>query len=350
MEFKHVKLTYLNMKKDVLLISCLTIALYSPAMVNARPAVSMNVPGIQQNSKTIPQVMGTVSDTNGEPVIGASVVVKGTTNGAITDVDGHFVLSNVPQGALLEITYVGFTTQTIVARSANAGSIVMKEDNKTLDELVVIGYGTQRKVDLTGSVANVDASKLNTQSNANIGQALQGKIAGVDIVSQGGLPGSGMRVMVRGIGTLNNAAPLYIVDGMYMSSIDQINPSDIKSIDVLKDASSAAIYGSRAANGVVIITTKSGTNTEGVPQVSMSANVGFNAPSKYLDLCNAQEWATVTTEARAASHLSPLDMAQDLSYKEDNDWQDIMFSPALMQNYNLSVQGGGKYSTYYNSF
>lgn len=350
MEFKHVKLTYLNMKKDVLLISCLTIALYSPAMVNARPAVSMNVPGIQQNSKTIPQVMGTVSDTNGEPVIGASVVVKGTTNGAITDVDGHFVLSNVPQGALLEITYVGFTTQTIVARSANAGSIVMKEDNKTLDELVVIGYGTQRKADLTGSVANVDASKLNTQSNANIGQALQGKIAGVDIVSQGGLPGSGMRVMVRGIGTLNNAAPLYIVDGMYMSSIDQINPSDIKSIDVLKDASSAAIYGSCAANGVVIITTKSGTNTEGVPQVSMSANVGFNAPSKYLDLCNAQEWATVTTEARAASHLSPLDMAQDLSSKEDNDWQDIMFSPALMQNYNLSVQGGGKYSTYYNSF
>lgn len=223
------------------------------------------------------------------------------------------------------------------------------EDTKTLDEVVVIGYGTQKKADLTGSVANVSTDDLNTQSNTTIGQALQGKIAGVDIVSQGGAPGGSTRVMVRGIGTLNNSSPLYIVDGMYMSGIDHINPNDIASIDVLKDASSAAIYGSRAANGVVIVTTKEGSNTEGKPIIDLSANVGVSSPSKYLDLLDAAGWAEVTTVSRRAAGLSPLEMAQDLASKPDNDWQDLMFGPALMQNYALSVKGGGKYSTYYNS-
>ena len=296
------------------------------------------------------RVKGVIKDGNGEPIIGATVRVKGhESNGTISDLDGNFSLEVSP-GDELEVSYVGYSTKLIKTGNSSSLSVVMKEDNKALGEIVVIGYGTQRKADLTGSVANVDATKLNTQSNSTIGQALQGKIAGVDIVSQGGQPGSGSRIMVRGIGTLNNASPLYIVDGMYMSSIDHINPSDIQSIDVLKDASSAAIYGSRAANGVVIITTKSGSNTEGVPTINVTANVGVNTPAKYLDLLNASDWAAVTTESRAASGLKPLDMALDLASKEDNDWQDIMFNPALMQNYNLSVQGGGKYTTYYNSF
>jgi TonB-linked SusC/RagA family outer membrane protein len=343
---------YLNdMKKKTLLISCMALALCAPYGAKAETARPSNeAQSVLQSTKTIPQVKGKVSDNNGEPIIGASVIVKGTTNGAVTDMDGNYSLTNVPAGATIVVSYVGFLPQELVVNSSSMRNISMHEDNKTLEELVVIGYGTQRKADLTGSVANVDASKLNTQSNTTIGQALQGKIAGVDIVSQGGTPGSGSRIMVRGIGTLNNAAPLYIVDGMYMSSIDHINPSDIQSIDVLKDASSAAIYGSRAANGVVIITTKSGSNTDGVPSINLTANIGVNAPSKYLDLLNAQEWSQVTTASRAASGLQPLDMAQDLSTKEDNDWQDIMFNPALMQNYNLSVQGGGKYTTYYNSF
>lgn len=296
------------------------------------------------------RVKGVIKDGNGEPIIGATVRVKGhESNGTISDLDGNFSLEVSP-GDELEVSYVGYSTKLIKTGNSSSLSVVMKEDNKALGEIVVIGYGTQRKADLTGSVANVDATKLNTQSNTTIGQALQGKIAGVDIVSQGGQPGSGSRIMVRGIGTLNNASPLYIVDGMYMSGIDHINPSDIQSIDVLKDASSAAIYGSRAANGVVIITTKSGSNTEGVPTINVTANVGVNTPAKYLDLLNASDWAAVTTESRAASGLKPLDMALDLASKEDNDWQDIMFNPALMQNYNLSVQGGGKYTTYYNSF
>lgn len=295
-------------------------------------------------------ITGKVVDEQNEPIIGASVKVKGTSNGAITDLDGKYIINNVSKGATLEITYIGYATQEVKVNGATVHDVYLKEDNQTLNELVVIGYGTQRKADLTGSVANVDASKLNTESNATIGQALQGKIAGVDIVSQGGYPGSGTRIMVRGIGTLNNATPLYIVDGMYMSSIDQVNPNDIESIDVLKDASSSAIYGSRAANGVVIITTKSGSNTNGVPTINASANIGINAPSKYLDLLNASEWAQVTTESRAVAGLAPLDMAQNLDQREDNDWQDIMLSPALMQNYNLSASGGGKYTNYYNSF
>ena len=297
----------------------------------------------QQQAKT---VTGTVTDVSGEPIIGANIRIKGTTTGTITDIDGNFSIKAEPQ-SVIEVSYIGYLTQETVINNQKSIRFLLKEDTKTLDEVVVIGYGVQKKADLTGSVANINTEKLNTQSNANIGQALQGKIAGVDIVSQGGAPGSGTRIMVRGIGTLNNASPLYIVDGMYMNSIDHINPNDIASIDVLKDASSAAIYGSRAANGVIIVTTKRGNNTEGKPIIDLSVNLGISTASKFLDMLDAKGWAEVTTIARQAIGKPALDMATDLANKPDNDWQDIMFRPALMQNYNLSVKGGGKYSTYY---
>lgn len=297
----------------------------------------------QQQAKT---VTGTVTDVSGEPIIGANIRIKGTTTGTITDIDGNFSIEAEPQ-SVIEVSYIGYLTQETVINNQKSIRFLLKEDTKTLDEVVVIGYGVQKKADLTGSVANINTEKLNTQSNANIGQALQGKIAGVDIVSQGGAPGSGTRIMVRGIGTLNNAFPLYIVDGMYMNSIDHINPNDIASIDVLKDASSAAIYGSRAANGVIIVTTKEGSNTEGKPIIDLSVNLGISTASKFLDMLDAKGWAEVTTIARQAIGKPALDMATDLANKPDNDWQDIMFRPALMQNYNLAVKGGGKYSTYY---
>lgn len=297
----------------------------------------------QQQAKT---VTGTVTDVSGEPIIGANIRIKGTTTGTITDIDGNFSIKAEPQ-SVIEVSYIGYLTQETVINNQKSIRFLLKEDTKTLDEVVVIGYGVQKKADLTGSVANINTEKLNTQSNANIGQALQGKIAGVDIVSQGGAPGSGTRIMVRGIGTLNNASPLYIVDGMYMNSIDHINPNDIASIDVLKDASSAAIYGSRATNGVIIVTTKEGSNTEGKPIIDLSVNLGISTASKFLDMLDAKGWAEVTTIARQAIGKPALDMATDLANKPDNDWQDIMFRPALMQNYNLSVKGGGKYSTYY---
>lgn len=297
----------------------------------------------QQQAKT---VTGTVTDVSGEPIIGANIRIKGTTTGTITDIDGNFSIEAEPQ-SVIEVSYIGYLTQETVINNQKSIRFLLKEDTKTLDEVVVIGYGVQKKADLTGSVANINTEKLNTQSNANIGQALQGKIAGVDIVSQGGAPGSGTHIMVRGIGTLNNASPLYIVDGMYMNSIDHINPNDIASIDVLKDASSAAIYGSRAANGVIIVTTKEGSNTEGKPIIDLSVNLGISTASKFLDMLDAKGWAEVTTIARQAIGKPALDMATDLANKPDNDWQDIMFRPALMQNYNLAVKGGGKYSTYY---
>ena len=297
----------------------------------------------QQQAKT---VTGMVTDVSGEPIIGANIRIKGTTTGTITDIDGNFSIEAEPQ-SVIEVSYIGYLTQETVINNQKSIRFLLKEDTKTLDEVVVIGYGVQKKADLTGSVANINTEKLNTQSNANIGQALQGKIAGVDIVSQGGAPGSGTRIMVRGIGTLNNASPLYIVDGMYMNSIDHINPNDIASIDVLKDASSAAIYGSRAANGVIIVTTKEGSNTEGKPIIDLSVNLGISTASKFLDMLDAKGWAEVTTIARQAIGKPALDMATDLANKPDNDWQDIMFRPALMQNYNLAVKGGGKYSTYY---
>ncbi|MGE4587110.1 MAG: TonB-dependent receptor, partial [Mangrovibacterium sp.] len=294
-------------------------------------------------------VKGQVTDSQGAPLPGVTVVVKGTTKGTITDADGNYSLMNVPNDAILVFSFVGMRSQEIPVAGKQNINVAMEEETIGLEEVVAIGYGTVKKANLTGSVANVNAEKLNTQSNTTIGQALQGKIAGVDIVSQGGLPGSSVRVMIRGIGTLNESAPLYVVDGMYMDGIDHINPNDIATIDVLKDASSAAIYGSRAANGVVIITTKKGSFTDGKPIIDFSVNAGVSAPSKYLDLLDAKGWAEVTTVAREAVGYGALEMATDLDSKEDNDWQDIIMDPALVQNYNLSIKGAGKYSTYYNS-
>lgn len=316
------------------------------AMEGSHIILSKQEAPITSAAQQAKNITGTVLDNSGEPIIGANVVVKGTTNGTITDMDGNFSIE-ADAKATLNISYIGYLPKEIVVGNEKSIRILLTEDTKTLDEVVVIGYGTQKKADLTGAVANVSTEKLNTQSNVNIGQALQGKIAGVDIVSQGGAPGQSSRIMVRGIGTLNNANPLYIVDGMYMSNMDNLNPNDIESIDVLKDASSAAIYGSRAANGVIIVTTKSGTNTEGKPIIDASANLGVQSPSKYLDMLGASDWARLTTVSRAAIGKEPLEMAQDLQSKESNDWQRLMMGPALMQNYNLTVRGGTKYFTYY---
>lgn len=292
-------------------------------------------------------VTGKVSTPSGDAVPGATIVIKGTTIGITTNATGAYQLPAVPAGGTLIFSYIGMTTKEVAVGNQPLINVTLDNEAIGLEGVVAIGYGVQRKADLTGAVGNISASKLNTQSNANIGQALQGKIAGVDIVSQGGAPGAGSRIMIRGIGTLNNANPLYIVDGMYMGSIDQINPNDIESIDVLKDASSAAIYGSRAANGVIIVTTKSGSNTDGKPLIDFSANYGVQSPAKYLDMLNAKQWAELTTISRAAIGKPAMEMAEDLDKKEDNDWQRIMLKPAAMQSYNLTLRGGSKYFTYY---
>ncbi len=299
-----------------------------------------------ETNKTNIDVKGKVLDENGNGISGATVKVKGNRQGVVTAADGSFLLKDVDENAIIIISFVGYSAKEVKVTAAEM-IIRIEAQPGQLNDVVVVGYGSQRKSDLTGAVANISANKLNTQSNPNIGQALQGKIAGVDIVSQGGAPGSGTRISIRGIGTLNNANPLFIVDGIYMNSMDNINPNDVASIDVLKDASSAAIYGSRAANGVIIITTKTGFDTDGKPVIELAANAGVQSPTKYLEMLNAADWARISTLSREAIGKPALEMAQNLNDKEDNDWQRTMMGPALMQNYNLTISGGSKYFTYY---
>lgn len=292
-------------------------------------------------------IKGVIKDSNNEPIIGANITIKGSGTGTISDIDGQFTLPNVEEGASVIISYIGFSSQTIKAGNKSFYDIILKDDQLMMDEVVVVGYGTQKKSDLTGAISNISSDKLNTQSNINIGQALQGKIAGVDIVSQGGAPGSGLKIMVRGIGTFGNSAPLYIVDGMYMGGIDHLNPNDIATIDVLKDASASAIYGSRAANGVIIITTKEGSDTEGKPIVDISANVGVQIPNKHLKMMNKEQWANAIKVSREAINQPNLEMAMDLESKPDNDWQKELLKPAITHNYNVGIKGGGKSYKYY---
>ena len=305
----------------------------------------------QQQAKT---VTGTVTDVSGEPIIGANIRIKGTTTGTITDIDGNFSIKAEPQ-SVIEVSYIGYLTQETVINNQKSIRFLLKEDTKTLDEVVVIGYGVQKKADLTGSVANINTEKLNTQSNANIGQALQGKIAGVDIVSQGGAPGSGTRIMVRGIGTLNNASPLYIVDGMYMNSIDHINPNDIASIDVLKDASSAAIYGSRSANGVIIITTKSGQ--EGKARIDIKYNHSWGTLSHKVPQANRKERLLYDQYRKeyfetygGGNPDESIDILNDplnSFFNVDNDYLDMITSTAQKDQVDISVGGGTKKLKYF---
>ena len=278
---------------------------------------------------------GRIVDNNGEAIIGANVVVKGTTNGTVTDIDGNFSIEADPN-SVLNISYIGYLSKEIVVGNQKTINVVLLEDTKTLDEVVVIGYGTQKKADLTGSVANVSTDDLNTQSNTTIGQALQGKIAGVDIVSQGGAPGGSTRVMVRGIGTLNNSSPLYIVDGMYMSGIDHINPNDIASIDVLKDASAGAIYGTRAAAGVILITTKSGSDTNGKVRLTYSNEFtkkqNYNAP----EMLSGREYA---------EHNIGTDYGSDTNW-----WDELINKGNFSQKHHLALEMGTEKAQVYTSF
>ena len=205
------------------------------------------------------QVSGIVKDTSGEPVIGANVIVKGTTNGTITGIDGDFTLSNVKKSDVIVFTFIGYKTEEVKYTGQPSVNVTLKDDTELLDEVVVIGYGTVNKRDLTGSVASVKAEDIAAVPVSSAVEALTGKLAGVNITTTEGSPDAEMKIRVRGGGSLSqDNSPLYIVDGFPVSSISDIAPSEIQSIDVLKDASSTAIYGARGANGVIIITTKSG--------------------------------------------------------------------------------------------
>ena len=278
------------------------------------------------------KVTGKVKDSSGEPVIGASVVVKGNnTMGTITDFDGNFML-DVPAKSVLVISYIGYVTQEVPTAGKNSLEIVLKEDTKTLDEVVVIGYGSARKSDVTGSIASVGGEKLREMPATNITYALQNRVAGVDMSQTSSAPGASMQIRIRGTRSLNaRNDPLVVLDGIpFMGNLSDINPGDIKSMDILKDASSTAIYGSRGANGVILITTHKGA--QGSPaRFTYNGYAGMKKVFSKYPMMNGSKFAEM--RKLAGKFENSVDESDDV----DTDWQDLMFGPALMQNYALSV-------------
>lgn len=316
-----------------------------------------------QNKKS---VSGKVVDANGEPVIGATIMEKGTTNGTITDFDGNFTL-NVVDGAQLEVSYVGFQSQELKAVYGKNLAVTLKEDTEVLDEVVVVGYGTQKKVNLTGAVASVDFNdKTLSRPVTTVSSALSGMVAGLNIMQTSSKPNSESAAMtIRGTGTLNNSSPLVLVDGMEMS-LNNVNPNDIASISVLKDAASCAIYGNRGANGVILITTKEGK--EGKVNVTYSGKFSYNTPANliervtdyadYMEFMNESAenvgntpfFSTSTIDEWREAKNNPNGISESgypnyVAYP-NTDWHDVIYNPKMMQEHSITLTGAEKRTKY----
>ncbi|MBR5203783.1 MAG: TonB-dependent receptor [Bacteroidaceae bacterium] len=331
------------MIKNLKTVSLMLLLMGAPFAANAvNPSVA-NVNAVQQNGTC----KGVVKDAAGEAIIGASVVVKGTTNGSITDFDGNFELSGVKNGAILQVSYVGYMTQE-VKYTGQALNVILKEDNMNLEEVVVVGYGTQKKANLTGSVANVNNKLIESRPITSVSAGLQGLLPGVTVTQRSGQPGADNgTIRVRGTGTFNVADPMVIVDGVE-STMNDIDANDIESISVLKDAASAAIYGSKAANGVILITTKRGKS--GQSQVNYSGLVGWQALTQLPEYATSAEYAELTNQAYINVGKQPLYTAEQIEkYRNgsdpDNyantDWHDLMYTESGFQTqHNISINGG----------
>ena len=299
-------------------------------------------------------ILGTVTDELGEPIIGASVVEKANPqNGAITDLDGKFTL-NVTEGTPIIITYIGYSNQEVNAR--NNMTVMMKEDSETLQDVVVIGYGVQKKSVVTASIAKVSSDDLDGKTRLRAEDALKGMAAGVNVTSSSGQPGSKSMIRIRGVGTINNSEPLYIVDGMPtdQNGMESVNPSDIESIEVLKDAASGAIYGARAANGVILVTTKKGKL--GKVSVNYNFSYGWQSAWKKRDVTGATDYAILQNERRVQNGLSPLyNDPYNLVDANDNkitgfgtNWQDLLFNDnAPIVQHDVSISGASEKVNYY---
>lgn len=345
------------------------------------------------HQKPTKKVTGVIVDAEGEPVIGANVLVKGTTKGVITDIDGKYILNDVPADAIISISYIGYQPQELKANSKKLAKVVLTEDSEMLDEVVVVGYGTQRKRDVTTAISSVRASEIANVAATSIEQALVGRMAGVQITQPNGTPGAGFDIKVRGVGTITaGSSPLYVVDGVPLSDdvgdatgitvspLASIEASDIESIEVLKDASAAAIYGSRGSNGVVIITTKSGQ--EGKPLIKYNGYAGVQMVTDKIEVLNAYEYAKLVFDGHNNAYYDQLKLAGKTSLYNpyatnqerwnnlktgninenqgwmlppeimpyvngepgltDTDWQDAVLRTGFVTKHNLSVSGGNK--------
>ena len=290
-------------------------------------------------------VQGVVKDQTGETVIGASVMEKGTTNGTITGIDGDFSLNMSSNGTLV-VSFVGYKTQEVQVKGQKQLQVVLSEDAEMLDEVVVIGYGTMKKSDLTGAVSSIGNKDIKDSPVSNLGQAIQGKISGVQIVDAG-KPGDNVSIKIRGLGSINNCDPLVVIDGVPTDlGLSSLNMADVERLDVLKDASATAIYGSRGANGVVMITTKRGT--EGKGKLAVSANYSFQNATNVPSLLNAAQYAELSNDMMVNSGRNPNpEWANPSELGAGTDWMDELLRTGVMQNYTVSYSGGNEKSHYY---
>ena len=290
-------------------------------------------------------VQGVVKDQTGETVIGASVMEKGTTNGTITGIDGDFSLNMSPNGTLV-VSFVGYKTQEVQVKGQKQLQVVLSEDAEMLDEVVVIGYGTMKKSDLTGAVSSIGNKDIKDSPVSNLGQAIQGKISGVQIVDAG-KPGDNVSIKIRGLGSINNCDPLVVIDGVPTDlGLSSLNMADVERLDVLKDASATAIYGSLGANGVVMITTKRGT--EGKGKLAVSANYSFQNATNVPSLLNAAQYAELSNDMMVNSGRNPNpEWANPSELGAGTDWMDELLRTGVMQNYTVSYSGGNEKSHYY---
>lgn len=286
-------------------------------------------------------IKGVINDEQGETIIGASVIIKGEDTGTTSDMDGRFTLE-APEGAILVISYIGYHTQEVKVRKRSLLRVVLKEDNQLLDEVVVVGYGTVKKSDLTGAVSGVSNRQYKNQPVQRVENILQGRTPGVEVTATSGMPGASMKVRVRGTTSINKSSdPLYVIDGIISSSgLDGINPSDIQSMEILKDASSTAIYGSRGSNGVILITTKQGS--EGKAQVTFDASIGLSTVRKQYDLLNAYEYATALNDIRGSSTISAEDLEAYKNGTKGINWTDLLTRTGITQDYRLAISGGNE--------
>lgn len=322
-------------------------------------------------------VKGRVTDENDSPIPGANILIKGTAVGTTTDTDGRFSLEVSDEASILVISFIGFVSQEIVVGNQTNITIALKPDVQQLGEVVVVGYGTQKKASLTGAISSVSAKEISAQPVVNVGQALQGRIAGVSVTNNGA-PGEAPIIRVRGVGTINNANPLFVVDGFPTSDLNSFNPKDIESVDVLKDASAAAIYGSRASNGVVLITTKSGSLNKKLT-VNFDSYYGVEQAWRKLDLLNTNQYIDFATELMTNADIyknetngsdpdvvvgsgvpdrielggldQPINSSTSQTFRQTNtDWQDEMFRTGRIQQHKVELSGGSAASKMFASF
>ena len=332
--------------KHILLIGT-AMFLISPITLYAGVTVDLNTnteTGIMNVAQQQQTVRGIVKGPDGLPVIAANISQKGTNNATITDLYGNFTLNITGQHPVLVISYIGYVTTEVNVSGRAFIEVVLQEDVEALDEVVVVGYGTMRKKDVTGAVSSVRTEDITKNATSNVMQAIAGKMSGVQVVQNSGTPGGDVSILIRGVGTINDASPLYVIDGVPVSGgMWYLNPNDVESIDVLKDASATAIYGSRGANGVVMVTTKQAQ--EGHTEINFDYSYGIQHTAKTYDMLNASQYAALHNEMRTNAgpeySLNPA-FSDPESLGTGTDWMDAIFRTAPMQKVNLSMLGGNQ--------